>query len=84
MPAVEEDMKSEVTNNVFSLLFGTERSEVKSGSTEEKSSLATNSVHFEQDGSVYEGELKNNLKHGKGKEIWSGNCYEGSFEKGMY
>jgi len=52
------------------------------GSTEE--AYPESSVHFEQDGSVYEGEWKNNMKHGKGREVLHGNCYDGSFECGLY
>lgn len=34
-------------------------------------------------GSVYEGEWKNNKKHGKGKETYpEGSVYEGYFENG--
>ena len=37
-----------------------------------------------ENGIEYEGEFKNNLRHGKGKMVWkNGNVYEGSWKDGM-
>lgn len=60
------------------------KEDVGSGSTEEPLSMPDNSVHFEADGSVYEGQWQSNMKHGKGRELHNGNCYEGAFECGRY
>jgi len=87
----DPSQKDEAIASVSSSFFGDstphkerESLDVGSGSTEEKISIPDNSVHFEQDGSVYEGQWKSNMKHGKGREVANGNCYEGTFECGSY